>query len=178
VRLLFWVIAIVCVAGLVEAQPPKSDASLPANKLSPAHRRLAPPHIQNRPPGPRHGPQNVQFAPSRLGSRDFHNRVYHGQRPWQQGRWHHTTRNGRFGWWWDVGGFWYFYSEPKEGPPTYVSDVEVADEATSVPPPQPEEPHHSFYYRPGDLKGVPYDTIEECTVARQQAGNVGVCVMK
>jgi recombination DNA repair RAD52 pathway protein len=31
---------------------------------------------------------------------------------------------------------------------------------------------------PGDLKGVTYDTIEECTTARQQAGDVGVCVMK
>ena len=42
----------------------------------------------------------------------------------------------------------------------------------------PETPHRAFYYRPGDLKGVPYDTIEECTKARQKAGDVGICVMK
>ena len=48
--------------------------------------------------------------------------------------------------------------------------------APSAPP--PETPHRAFYYRPGDLKGVPYDTIEECTKARQKAGDVGICVMK
>jgi hypothetical protein len=52
------------------------------------------------------------------------------------------------GWWWDVGGFWYFYPEQIEGPPDYVSDVEVADEATdasspAVPAP-PEEPNYAI----------------------------------
>jgi len=37
---------------------------------------------------------------------------------------------------------------------------------------------HAFYHRPGDPNGVPFDTIEECTNARQQAGNVGVCIVK
>jgi hypothetical protein len=35
----------------------------------------------------------------------FGGQVYHGQLAWRDGRWHHTTRNGRDGWWWDVGGF-------------------------------------------------------------------------
>jgi hypothetical protein len=56
----------------------------------------------------------------------------------------------------------------------------ASDKATAgpPPPPPPKELRHAFYYRPGDLKGVPYDTIEECTKARQQAGDVGVCVIK
>ena len=77
-----------------------------------------------------------------------------------------------------MGGIWYFYPEQIEGPPDYVSDIEVADDGTAAYPPPPEEPQHAFYYPPGDLKGVPYDTIEECTKARQQAGDVGVCVIK
>ena len=77
-----------------------------------------------------------------------------------------------------MGGVWYFYPELIEGPPDYVSDIEVADDATDAYPPPPKEPQHAFYYRPGDLKGVPYDTIEECTKTQQQAGDVGVCVIK
>jgi hypothetical protein len=111
----------------------------------------------------------------------FGGRVYHGRLAWRDGRWHHALRNGRDGWWWDVGGFWYFYPEQIEGPPDYVSDVEVAADdviAAPPPPPPPQEPKRAFYYRPGDLKGVPYDTIAECTKIVQQAGGVGVCVYK
>jgi hypothetical protein len=116
-----------------------------------------------------------------MRSHNFRGRVYHGQLAWSYGRWHHTTRKGRFGWWWDVGGVWYFYPEPIEGPPAYVSDIEVAgepDETTADPAPAPKEPRQVFYYGPGDLKGIAYQTIEQCSQARQQAGDVGVCVMK
>jgi hypothetical protein len=108
-----------------------------------------------------------------LRSQTFGDRFYHGQLAWRNGRWHHTLRNGRFGWWWDVGGVWYFYPDQIEGPPDYVSDVEVVDDAPAVPPP-PQQPKQAFYYHPGDLKGVAYKTIEECTKARQQVGDVGV----
>src|SRR5215470_17875600 len=55
---------------------------------------------------------------------------------------------------------------PIEGPPTVTGrplrpqtsgGAEVKND-TATPPPR--QPKHSFYYRPGDLKGVPYDTIE------------------
>lgn len=120
------------------------------------------------------GPRGARLAPTQ----NFGGHVYHGQLAWRDGRWHHTTRNGRFGWWWDVGGVWYFYPEPVEAPPAYVSDIEVADEATAAHPPPEESRHAFFYYRPGELKGTPYQTIEECWQASQKAGNVGVCVMK
>ena len=58
------------------------------------------------------------------------------------------------------------------------SDIDVVKEPTAEPAPPPEEPHRAFYYRPGDFDGVPYETMGECSQARQQAGNVGVCVMK
>ena len=104
--------------------------------------------------------------------------IYRGQLAWRNGRWRQAERNGRFGWWWDVGGVWYFYPEQTDGPPDYVSDVEVADDAPPAPPPPPPQPKQAFYYRPGDLKGVPYATVEECTKVVQQAGGVGVCVYK
>jgi hypothetical protein len=98
---------------------------------------------------------------------------------WQKGRWHHVERNGRFGWWWDVGGIWYFYPEPVEGPPAYVSDIEADDSeaAASHAEPQPKAPPQVFYYQPGDLKGVPYKTLEECQAFSEKAGN-GICVIK
>ena len=111
----------------------------------------------------------------------FGGRDYHGQLAWRDGRWHHTTRNGRDGWWWDVGEFWYFYPQQSEGPPDYVSDVEVADDATAsptTPAPAPAEPNYAVYYRPGDLTGTRYQTLEECLQAREQAGNVGECIFK
>ena len=45
-------------------------------------------------------------------------------------------------------------------------------------PASPQKPKRAFYYRPGDLKGVPYDTIEGCSKAVQRAGDVGTCVYK
>ena len=110
----------------------------------------------------------------------FGGHVYHGQLAWRDGRWHHMRRNSRDGWWWDVGGFW--YSEQIEGPPDYVSDVEVADDATAASPPAapapPEEPNYAVYYRPGDLTGTRYQTLQECEQVKEQAGNVGECILK
>src|SRR5215467_13458643 len=45
---------------------------------------------------------------------------------------------------------------------------------TTAGPASPQKPKRAFYYRPGDLKGVPYDTIEGCTKAVQRAGDVGI----
>jgi len=119
-------------------------------------------------------------APTPLRPQTFQGRIYRGQLAWRNGRWRQAERDGRFGWWWDVGGVWYFYPEQTEGPPDYVSDVVVADDAPAAPAPPlpPPQPKQAFYYHPGDLKGVPYATIEECTKARERAGDVGVCVYK
>ena len=63
--------------------------------------------------------------------------------------------------------------------PIVTPSIDVASPIRLGPPlrpqtfaaaPPPQQPKHAFYYRPGDLKGVPYDTIEECTKARQRAG--------
>jgi hypothetical protein len=35
-----------------------------------------------------------------------------------------------------------------------------------------------FYYSPGSLTGTGYPTIEDCSRARDTAGNLGACVIK
>jgi hypothetical protein len=85
---------------------------------------------------PGRGP-DARFAHGPLPSHNFGGHAYHGRLAWEGGRWHHEVRNGRDGWWWDVGGAWYFYPQPMEGPPAYVSDVEYADDAYDPDGPPP-----------------------------------------
>jgi hypothetical protein len=124
--------------------------------------------------GARVVPQRLQHSPLRTHTFGAH--ACHGRLAWRQGRWHHVTRNGRNGWWWDVDGVWYFYPEQLEGPADYVSDLEVADNATTEDadeatttssPPTPPKAHFVFYYRPGDLLGTRYQTFEECSQVRK-----------
>ena len=80
-------------------------------------------------PGRAAGPHDARFARGALPARNFGGHAYHGHLAWEGGRWRHEVHNGRNGWWWDVGGAWYFYPQAMEGPPTYVSDVEVLDDS-------------------------------------------------
>jgi hypothetical protein len=65
--------------------------------------------------------QGAHVARGALPARKYGGQTYRGRVAWEGGRWHHEIRDGRDGWWWDVGGAWYYYSEPMEGPPTYIS---------------------------------------------------------
>ena len=82
-----------------------------------------------RPPGARGGPQQAGGAPqgARMarGAPSAHvygGHPYRGRVAWEGGRWHHEVHDGRDGWWWDVGGVWYYYPQAMEGPPTYISE--------------------------------------------------------
>jgi len=71
--------------------------------------------------------------------RDFHGRDYRRfsleeRRFWGAGRWFHDFHDGRLGWWWVVGGVWYYYPEPIYPYPTYVP---IPDVAVNAPPPYP-----------------------------------------
>ncbi|SHN86330.1 hypothetical protein [Bradyrhizobium erythrophlei] len=79
------------------------------------------------------GQQGQRFVRGNFPTRNFGGRPYHGHLAWEGGRWRHEMHNGRFGWWWDVGGVWYFYPQPMDGPPAYVSDVEVMDDVAGGP---------------------------------------------
>jgi hypothetical protein len=62
-----------------------------------------------------------------LPARNFGGHAYRGRLAWEGGRWRHEVYNGRDGWWWDVGGVRYYYPEPMEGAPDYVSEDFVDD---------------------------------------------------
>jgi hypothetical protein len=80
------------------------------------------------------------MAHGNFPARNFGGHPYHGRLAWGGGRWRHEMHNGRLGWWWDVGGAWYFYPQQMDGPPTYVSDVEVMDDAYADGPDGPDGP--------------------------------------
>jgi hypothetical protein len=110
--------------------------------------------VAGRPPGPGpgRGPQGAHFA--RLPARNFGGHPYHGRMAWEGGRWHHEVHNGRDGYWWDVGGVWYFYPQPMDGPPTYISedyadDVDGPDGADGPPVAGGYPPPPGAYGPPG-----------------------------
>lgn len=65
---------------------------------------------------------------------------HHTLEAWHGGHWIHGVHGGRGGWWWVVGGVWYFYPAPvypyPEPPPTVVL----------APAPAPAAPAASYYY--------------------------------
>jgi len=108
-----------------------------------------------RPPGAQPG----QYAHGQMPFHEYGGRRYHGRLAWERGHWRHEWHNGRLGWWWDVDGAWYFYSEPTDGPPAYVSDVEAVDEADEGPDGPPvvgqDGPPAAEGYPPPVVEGYP-----------------------
>ncbi|WLB15037.1 hypothetical protein QIH95_23485 [Bradyrhizobium japonicum] len=97
-------------------------------------------------PGP-HGaggpPPGRNYARGPAPERDWGGHVYRGNRAWDGGRWRHEVRNGRSGWWWDVGGVWYYYPQRMAGPPAYISEDYIDDMPVAyapAPPPVAYEP--------------------------------------
>jgi hypothetical protein len=135
-------------------QPPKAGTQGPPAGVA------RPGSVQRGPQGPRNValppargpvPQAQRFAHGPVPSHSFGGHVYHGRLAWDRGHWRHEWHNGRLGWWWDVDGAWYFYPQPMDGPPAYISDVEAMDERpvsdggasegveAAYPPPAPVE---------------------------------------
>ena len=137
--------------------PPQSDQNVrrgpqPQQAVRPAPQPGAQPRGGG--PGPNHagGPSPGRHAArGPAPERNWGGHAYRGSRAWDGGRWRHEVRNGRSGWWWDVGGVWYYYPQRMAGPPAYISedyidDVPVAYAPPPVayapppPPPQPADP--------------------------------------
>jgi hypothetical protein len=105
--------------------------------------------FQQHPGGgvPGRGPEAHFARGGPIPTHNFGGHAYRGHLAWEGGRWRHEMHNGRDGWWWDVGGVWYYYPQPVDGPPTYVSD-DYADDvvygdtptAAYAPPPGAYEP--------------------------------------
>jgi hypothetical protein len=124
-RIVFSLVSVLTAVALSAhaEEPPKKPvgrAPVQAARPGPGH---AGPMVGPGHPGPMvgRGP-DAHFARGALPARNFGGHPYRGRLAWEGGRWRHEVHNGRDGWWWDVGGVWYFYPQAMEGPPTYISE--------------------------------------------------------
>jgi len=108
---------------------PPVQAARPVNPRPPGVPGPAAAHVSpggpagaHMPPGGPGGPPHVAHGGGPLPARNFGGHPYRGHLAWEGGHWRHEMHNGRMGYWWDVGGVWYFYPQPMDGPPTYISD--------------------------------------------------------
>src|ERR1700753_2568511 len=75
-------------------------------------------------------PAQAQHHDGGYYDHDYHGHDYHGRDygrfspverdRWRGGRWEHGWHDGRFGWWWTVGGGWDVYPGPVYPYPTSV----------------------------------------------------------
>lgn len=94
--------------------------------------RHGPRHAGGPPPGP-----GRYMARGPAPARDWGGQAYRGNLAWDGGRWRHEVHNGRSGWWWDVGGVWYYYPQRMDGPPAYISEDYIDDVPVAYAPPGP-----------------------------------------
>ena len=109
-------------AGRAAVQSPRpGPGGHPGPMVGPGH---SGPMVGSGHPGPMvgRGPDAHFARGASLPARNFGGHPYRGRLAWEGGRWRHEVHNGRDGWWWDVGGIWYYYPQAMEGPPSYVSE--------------------------------------------------------
>jgi hypothetical protein len=118
-------------------------------------------------PGPARGPANFH----RFTVRDYAHFSPADQVMWRGGGWHHEFHDGRWGWWWFVGGAWYFYDQPIYPYPAFVSDVVYEEPVEEVQTVEPVDPAAApppagnvYYYCPG--VGY-YPQVPTCSVPFQ-----------
>ena len=111
---------------------------------------------------PRHG----RPAPAPQWHGDIHRFNEHDWHVWRGGHWYHGPHVGRIGWWWVVGGVWYFYPAPMypypnpyEPPPSWI-----VSPPTAIAPPAPPA---QFWYYCEDAKGY-YPYVPTCPGGWQQ----------
>jgi hypothetical protein len=118
--------------GTVQGSKPPEGA---AHSSRPVQGRPSGPVVGRGPQDAHRGAPDARMARGAMPARNFGGHPYRGHLAWEGGRWHHEVHNGRDGWWWDVGGVWYFYPQPMEGPPTYVSEDYADDVGDPYGPP-------------------------------------------
>jgi len=74
---------------------------------------------------------------------------------WRSGAWRHGSHDGRLGWWWVLGGMWYFYPQPVYPyPDPYRPPVVVVEQAPApVVIPVPVQPAPQV--APAPAQGAP-----------------------
>jgi hypothetical protein len=94
---------------------------------------------------------------------DIHRFHEHDYAHWREGYWHHGFHDGRNGWWWVVGGFWYFYPAPVYPYPDPYTPPGVVVE---VVPGAPQAAAPSTYYYCANPAGY-YPYVTQCYGAWQ-----------
>jgi len=74
---------------------------------------------------------------------------------WQHGEWRHSWHNGHYGWWWFVGGDWFFYPGPIYPYPEYVGPDYWYDYEDEYGPPS-----YYWYYCEDPAGYYPY--VQQC----------------
>lgn len=96
---------------------------------------------------------------------DIRHFEYHDARRWQSGAWRHGSHEGRLGWWWVIGGLWYFYPQPvypypdPYRPPVVV--VEQSPPPVVVQPPAASPAPTQYWYYCEAAKGY-YPYVASC----------------
>ena len=96
--------------------------------------------------------------------RVFHERDF---ARWRGGAWHHGRHDGRLGWWWIVGGIWYFYPtpvypypDPYQPPVVMVEQPQAVVVPAPVAPPAPAAAPQYWYYCQNPQGYYPY--VSQC----------------
>jgi hypothetical protein len=149
-------LAVSAQAQAQDAGPPRHEGhpqAGPGAGVPPQNMHKGPQQQQAARPGPQPGGQPLAGGPSPhhaggpppgrymargpAPARDWGGHAYRGNLAWDGGRWRHEVHNGRPGWWWDVGGVWYYYPQRMEGPPAYISEDYIDDVPVAYAPPGP-----------------------------------------
>jgi hypothetical protein len=115
-----------------------------------------------------------------------HDRGWHGDirhfenrdmQHWRSGTWRHGSHGGRLGWWWVIGGLWYFYPQPvypypdpyrpplivEQAPPVIVQVPAPAPGPQPAPamPPVASQPAAQYWYYCEVARGY-YPYVASC----------------
>jgi hypothetical protein len=89
---------------------------------------------------------------------DIHRFEYRDMHHWRGGLWRHDYHDGHMGWWWVVGGAWYFYPQPVYPyPDPYTPPVIVQPQPVIVAPQTAAPaPQQYWYYCEASRGYYPY----------------------
>lgn len=119
-------------------------------------------------------------AQHRGHDRGWHGDIRHFERHdlnhWRSGAWRHGWHGGRMGWWWVVGGVWYFHSQPvypypdpyrpplvvEQAPPVIIQmPAPAAVPLEPAVPPVASQPTVQFWYYCDAARGY-YPYVASC----------------
>jgi hypothetical protein len=141
-------------AGIAHQMPPRGFRDTPPSFRGSIPRRATAPAVSKRVPNlhPVGRPGNdlasfrghkfTHFSPAERSA-------------WQGGRWRYAWHRGHRGWWWIVGGLWYFYPAPIYPYPLYIGSLDYYDYYDWY-----GTPDYYWYYCTNPQGYYPY--IQEC----------------